>query len=284
MDDVDLEELRMLRARAYGPSADIRTDPAAQRRLNQLEAAARSAPPAVVSATPLGGAASGRPGPPPPLPPGLSTPTPARGTTTPARLAEPTVTVAGGAAAASSGPSARQRRTAPAAGPAPRRWFLSRGFAWLWLASLVAVGAVAAGVAFAAFWVAPVMRHVDAQQIATLSPDPDFPWIDALQSAAGDDSVGFTFHGLSLVQADTNLFGLGSAGSPCLVAYPTASATDDSISGPFFSGCAAGAFPATVQLTADTTMPAELLDAVGEGTALQFVLDGDRVGVFSDAK
>ena len=43
MDDETLIELRALRARAYGPDADIDADPAARARLAELESSARAA-------------------------------------------------------------------------------------------------------------------------------------------------------------------------------------------------------------------------------------------------
>ena len=259
MDDVDLEELRMLRARAYGPSADIHHDPAAQQRLNELEAATRMSRPLEVTPTAPVTESTHHPGPPPPLPADVRRPT---------RLAEPSVTVAGGAAAAS------HPRVAP------RRWFLSRGFAVLWLVSLVAVAAIAAGVAFAATWMAPVTRGTDARQIATLSPDPDFDWNQAFGGSSETMRGGYTFHGLSIVVSDAGFFASGSAASGCLLAYPSANVADDTVSGPVFTGCGAGPFPATVQLTVDNTLPPELHDAVGDDAALQFVLDGDKLGVF----
>src|SRR5688500_17890356 len=44
MDDHPVDELRMLRERAYGPDADIGLDPAALARLNELEGRAAAVP------------------------------------------------------------------------------------------------------------------------------------------------------------------------------------------------------------------------------------------------
>ena len=97
-------------------------------------------------------------------------------------MTEPTVTVAGASEAATA---------APDSATAPRRWLLSPGFALLWLLSLVAVAAVAAGVTFAATWIPQIAQHGDARQIATLSPDPAFDWPKAL----GDRSPDMTSDG-----------------------------------------------------------------------------------------
>jgi hypothetical protein len=68
----------------------------------------------------------------------------------------------------------------------------------------------------------------------------------------------------------------------------TSMITDEpnSFGGAIYNGCAAGKFPATVEILIDDenlqNLPDELLDAFPEGTALQFVLDGDEVIVLSD--
>lgn len=283
MDDDDLAELRMLRARAYGPSADIHGDVAALQRLSELEAVAHAPAsgnepasagrPGPASPTAPAGhsdrpapfeQATGpsHPGPPPPLPPDLR----------PALLSEPVVTLAGEEAAASF--------TRPRV--APRRWQLSRGFAVLWLVSLVAVAAVAAGAAFAATWIAPVSRAAGAgaHQIATLDPDPDFAWPAGVTDPG--DAAGFVFHGVSILSGGAAFFGIPD-GDTCLFAYTTDALGDDgSVRGPTHRGCSAGAFPAAVQFRVDETMPDELRGVVGDGTALQFVFDGGRLGVFAD--
>ncbi len=280
MDDADLDELRMLRARAYGPTGDIADDPRALRRLRELEAAAREtardARRAADTTSPVGGATAAseatvrddaplapHPGPPPPLPAGVPG----------VRLPAPTVIAVGGTVAASPTPPARF---------APRRWFLSRGLAVLWVVSLIAVAALAAGMAFAAEWIAPIARHGEVRQIATLSPDPDFSWPE--EFGALDTVMGFTFHGLTIGTTKTSLFTGTQTRSPCLIAFAAPVPGDTESLGRPFGGCGAGAFPATVQLVVDDTMPQDLRDVVPDGTALQFVLDGDRIGVFSDAR
>lgn len=54
------------------------------------------------------------------------------------------------------------------------------------------------------------------------------------------------------------------------------------MNGPLYYGCRTGAFPATFEVALDSSVPAELRAQFPEGGALQFVLHGDRIGVFWD--
>jgi hypothetical protein len=306
MDNADIEELRTLRARAYGPAPDIANDAAAVRRLAELETAARAARPrsatvnrdaaasATTSSTAAAAAAAATaaasvvpPGPPPPSPgrDASASPTapaapasPGSPMSQPTPLAEPIVVATDGAADCAQPNSA-------GAQAAPRRWLLSRGFAVLWGASLVAVAGVAAGLAFAATWVMPIAVHTDARQIATLTPVQGFEWPSQLLGNAGKNGNGYEFHGLTVISTETDIFS-GHTDRTCLVAVPSASLHSDSagITGPLVYGCGAGTFPATAQTVVTKEMPQELRDVVPVGSALQFILDGDRVGVYSDAK
>ncbi len=49
--------------------------------------------------------------------------------------------------------------------------------------------------------------------------------------------------------------------------------------GPVYSGCRVGSFPATIAVGVDSTSPLELR-AQFPGASLQFIKDGDRIGVF----
>jgi hypothetical protein len=274
----------MLRARAYGPSADIHDDPAALRRLRELEAqaappapsptshaAAPTVSPAPEAAPPVDESAASAPLPPLPTVPAATAAAHRRD-----RLTEPTVTIAGASEAAT---------PAPDGATAPRRWLLSPGFALLWLVSLIAVAAVAAGVTLAATWIAPIAQHADARQIATLSPDPAFDWPKALGDRNPDmASDGYAFHGLTVIRM-TQPFDGSDKPIDCLLAYVSGDADADAeyFPGPVYNGCGAGSFAPTVQLRVEKSMPAELKKVAPAGTSLQFVLDGDRIGVFSDA-
>jgi hypothetical protein len=50
-----------------------------------------------------------------------------------------------------------------------------------------------------------------------------------------------------------------------------------------YGACSIGAFPATAEIPIDGDTPDALIERYPAGTALQFVLDGDRVGVFLDS-
>jgi hypothetical protein len=254
MDDAGRDELRMLRARAYGPSADIEDDGAALRRLRELEARERSAR-TVVSAA---GADHAELPPRPPVPP------------PPAPRLPPVLPA---------GPT----NAGPVVPRTPRRrWLLSRGLAVLWVVSLVAVAAIAAGTAWASSWVARVVVHTDARQIATLDPDGDVKFPEGMFGDGRPDVIGYEFRGLTIMRAPRGLQPGGDA--PCLIAVASAGIEETGgIDGPLFSGCGAGGFPATVQFLVVPESPAELRSTLPVGSAIQFVLDGDRVGVFSDA-
>jgi hypothetical protein len=288
MDSVVRDELRMLRARAYGPSPDIEGDPTALHRLHALEAEERAAQAAeVVPAGPheTPAAAPGTPPAQPPLPPLTAM---AASRLAAARLTAPVV-VAAGAPPASAAPvvvaaGAPPTSAAPARMP-PRRWFLSRGLGMLWVASLVAVAAIATGTTFAAGWIAPIAVHVESRQIATLTPEPGFIWPDQLFGSAQSGALGFSFRGVTIMRAPRGMVSFG-VDAPCLIAVATAHLQDEGagIDGPIYSGCGAGSFPATLQFLIDPSSPAELRSTLPVGSAVQFVLDGDRLGVFSDAR
>ena len=57
--------------------------------------------------------------------------------------------------------------------------------------------------------------------------------------------------------------------------------TSWSISGLAYSACRLGAFPATVEMVVDSNAPEELRAAYPD-SALQFVKQGDQIGVFLD--
>ena len=79
--------------------------------------------------------------------------------------------------------------------------------------------------------------------------------------------------------------GFGGGGD-CFVATLTSDVPQEedvqggfSTSGPFYSGCRVGNFPATITIAIDSAVPPELRTQFPDG-ALQFVKDGDRIGVF----
>ncbi|MFH8251200.1 hypothetical protein ACH3VR_12590 [Microbacterium sp. B2969] len=242
MNEDALAELRRLRARAYGPAPDIHGDPAALRRLEELEARNRQVASVPADEAPVSDAPPSEPEPGPALEEHAEPAEPSRGF---------------------------------------RRWM-----PWLWLASLVTVGVLAAAWTFATaiVWFAPLQRDAAIAQVAVLTVDEAFD-APAVFGSPVADRVGFQdFDGLTAMTAEGGVMGAG-ADDTCLVVVPTASIDTeaDIYNGPIFVGCSAGAFPATVELLVTHDQPEGIRDRFPAGTALQFVLDGERVVVFSDA-
>ncbi|WP_396643319.1 hypothetical protein [Microbacterium sp.] len=268
MDDQLIDELRMLRTRAYGPDPDIHHDPSALARLQDLERLARG--PEIEQLPPK-----------PPLPPRTEPVV----EVAPLLSAEPTPDgVAHDEVAADS--IASESPVARAG-----TWSKKR-IAITWLASLaVAILVTATVTGF-------VSRRVqaDPREVAVLGIDAfaEWPGIFAnyteageLESGLPDGGVAFqAFHGLSFFRMENGMFAYGFDQS-CLLVVESAKIDSDSdgFNGAIFNGCAAGGFPATVELVVGTSnqeLPEELLEAFPEGTGLQFVLEGDEVVVLSD--
>lgn len=95
------------------------------------------------------------------------------------------------------------------------------------------------------------------------------------------------FHGLRVVKAN-DASSVSEPPGSCLIVYLEASITDpqsNSFSGPSFYGCSVGAFPAATQFRVATQgLPAELAAAFPTYPALQFIYDSthDEVVVFAD--
>lgn len=287
MDAVD-EELRTLRARAYGPHADIANDPVAAQRLHELEGlrAARraesmnadAASPVAVDVVPVDERM------PDELTPGLSdldalfpvVPELPSSTELPASPQLP---------ASAEHPVAAEETTTPQEPAGPRRY---RGRT-LWFAAATAA-ALSAGVTYAVVSFAPVSASSGAPQISTLAPTNAIE-VPVGFIGAAEDSPVFEFHGMTLFVGG-GFGGAAAPGAACLVALDTdqipAVADFDSsgwsIDGNVYSGCGVGAFPATVEVPITAEAPGDLTAAFPDGTALQFVLDGDRVGVFLDSE
>lgn len=288
MDAVD-EELRTLRARAYGPHADIANDPVAAQRLHELEGlraarraesmSADAASPVAVDVVPVDERM------PDELTPGLSAldalfpvvPEPPSSTELPASPQLP---------ASAEHPVAAEETTTPQEPAGPRRY--RRRALWI---TAVAAAALSAGVTYAVVSFAPVSASSGAPQISTLAPT------NAIEVPAGfmgavEDSPAFEFHGLTLFLSASGFNGPATPDAACLMVVtsdqiPAAEEfTADSwgVEGPIYSGCQVGVFPGTVEIPLTADAPNELRAAFPDGTALQFVLDGDRVGVFLDSE
>lgn len=165
------EELRALRARAYGPGADIHEDPVARERLRELEALVQE------QARDRADAAS---------PPAAEPDGPA-GSVAPEPEADRD--------------TAAEDATADTA--APRR--ISPGW---WAASVIAALAVGAAGAVAITAVSEGASR--AQVIASLPPEPEVPWPRFLGTELDDSTVFREFFGLTPVSAERQWAGPGS--------------------------------------------------------------------------
>ncbi|HKP07781.1 MAG TPA: hypothetical protein VJU58_11070 [Microbacterium sp.] len=270
MDAATLDELRTLRARAYGPSADIEDDPAALQRLHELEAR-RAQPaatlpeePAVADAAEMTPSTAGQP-------------------------PQPDVLLSDGGGEALISEATSEDEDAPAAGVGRRRKARRRpssGLVALWVLSVLGAAALAAGLTFSLTTVSPVSAASGVPQIDTLEPDP-FIELPAGWFGAGPSSLAFEYYGLTLFETPG---GYGGVGTDCFSVVPTeqlpepgADVNNWSMSGMYYTGCRVGAFPSTVEFILDSAAPQQLRDRFPSGTAVQFVFDGDRIGVFLDS-
>ncbi|MFF1539115.1 hypothetical protein ACFVWL_03525 [Microbacterium sp. NPDC058269] len=279
------EELRALRARAYGPTADIANDPAALRRLQQLEAMRQPRDAAGEGVASVRQTETVRqPDPVSPVQPGRGAMRSGGGV--PDERDEALDVFAGVVAE----PSAQ---VAPKEEPAERlaAWFTARTTRILWVVAILAAAAVSAAVTFALVKISPVAISSGAPQIATLESTSTLE-IPAGWMGAGPSSAVFDFYGLALVESAGGYYN-GSVGSNCLTVFRAdqVPAKDEfdvsegwSYDGPMYTGCAVGTFPATVEVPFDSNAPEELSERFPSGTALQFVYDGERVGVFLDSE
>ena len=245
VDDGSIAELRRLQLRAYAPDGDIQGDESALRRLEELEQLRLAA--ALTPAT--------------------------------------DAVVAGSAVDASAdrdedpespAESASAESLAPAGGHG-RRWW-----AFLWAASLIVVAAVVGGTALSVAPRAPLAAG--AHYVATLAEDPDFSWPRFLGDPQGEATGFRDYLGLTAVMVDGGLW--GARADKCLLLLSTEHVQPDteSYNGQIFSGCGAGAFPATVEMLVAADAPAPLRQRFPEGTGIQFVLDGSRIDVYADSE
>lgn len=214
MSDDVAEELRRLRARAYGPDADIRDDPDALRRLRELEGHAIDA--------------------------------------------------------AATGAQARDDRATPAGEPAVaasriRRPWWERHRALLWGASLLLAMLLGAASVSA-------QQSPGRERVAVLGVDADGQWPEQMWGPRPPDGITFEeYRGLTAI-ASARDFG-NRTSSTCLWVYDSTSVNFGLSAG----SCTAGSVPASATILVTAQAPRPLLEEFGEGTALEFVLDRDRV-------
>ncbi len=244
MDADQRDELRMLRARAFGPSSDIHEDPAALSRLSELEELART---------------SQRTEKPSPVSVG--------------EAEDPEVSTV-------DEPRVQEPDAPPEPSPPARDGLRTRA---LWVASLVATAAVAVAVTAATTPIISVPRPPDARLVGTIEIDESAGWPPMFGEPQSDSVVYEDFYGLTALRQGGSVFGQGD--TECVMIFETGPlrSPTDSYEGPSFYGCGAGAFPPRVPVLIQAGMPTELIVRFPVGTALEFVLDGERLGVFSDA-
>lgn len=243
------EELRRLRARAYGPGADISDDPAAYARLlalEDLERVERSEPAAVTTSSP-------------------STPS-----------VENASTIEG-------------EREAPAEEDAPRErppLLRSKRTVWAWALSLALVAALASAATTVGVGLVPVAASAGAPQVATLVEDPGAQTPSVFGQRTGDERAFADFYGVSAF-VGTAQIDASENRSSCIYLLDTDEVGQDGTTGFrgnfVYGGCGAGIFPATVQFIVADGMPDAFIERFPVGTSVQFVYDGENVGVFSDA-
>jgi hypothetical protein len=277
MDPQTSAELRVLRARAYGPAADIHDDPAALARLDELEA--RVAAPVITAGDEVAA----------PIPtadaawaadatvaPDLDGRAPDDGadSAVPAETARRATTSRSGEEPSGARSEAGAEHVEP---PAKPRWSRRR-LAVIWALSLVlAIAVTAAAVTF-------VTRRAgyDATVEAVLAEIPDF---DSPQSFFGGETRGFAeFYGL--VPLSTSSQWDDQRSTACLVLVSADDLYSDSTTSGFRGyatggGCEAGRFEAWAQVLVTVEMPEQLIDRYPVGTALRFVLEGDQITVLS---
>lgn len=253
MDENTVAELRMLRARAYAPNADIHEDPAALARLEELEQAIAAEK---------------------------------------ARLREPSVEASESEPRSADdsdvdAATEAEGRDAPELVPdadtdtePEREEALARsGRRILMLGAIVLIAAVltTAGLTYLAVRTA----QADPRTVATLSADP----AREIPEELGRGTVYQAFAGLSPVVMEP--YWMGPPGTKCLAIVPSSSLVSPSTYEEVaMSSCEAGSFPAAVQLTVTDSgrLPNELRERFPQGTSLQFVLEDSSVVVLSDAK
>jgi hypothetical protein len=244
-------ELRDLRRRAYAVDGDIERDPAALARLSELEAAARPTAALTVAES----AAE-------PLAVPLAEPAEDSAESIAEPTDEPTAPLVG-----------ERTRTRTRARRRPR-------LVLVWAATLVAALVVGA----AATWgsVRLVARAGGADQVAVLEEDPSFEMPPMFDDVRTEDVVGYRdFYGITAVTGVGTLLGSGSETDACLLLMRTVDVDRESIGWSGMSyGCGVGEFAATAQFRVDLSSPKELRERFADGTPLQFVFDGERLGVY----
>lgn len=292
MDAAAEAELRELRARAYGPHADIGTDPAALRRLQELESMRAAA-----SARRGGGSAtldevSDRPG----IARDRSDPSDERA------VAELRVVLPAADVSRASDELIERLDDASfwddsdaaeeQADPTDWRARFVRWRTPLWVASVVASAALTGTMTFALASIPPVSSSAGAPQIDTLSLSNAgvIPpgWFGAEKDAMSAEFYGLTVFVTPIWSSESGDRSsedrcINVVGDDQLPEWRDYNESSWGFEGQMYSGCGRGVFPATAEVPLDGFAPDELRERYPSGTTLQFVLHGDSVGVFLDS-
>lgn len=251
----DESELARLRARAYGPHADISDDPRAVARLAELEEVDRRAR--------------------------ATRTAPAPGPSAPAQATDaedlPAPGTGGEPDRADDGVRARRRWSVP---------IRSRRAVWAWALTIAVVAAASSAVTAASLDIVPVSSSAGVPQIATLTPDVGRALPGAFGPLSSDARAYPDFYGMTAFVSYAQ-FGPEGERNACIFLVPTDTLDkleEGGYSAGFSeSGCGAGVFPAAVQFVVNSLEPAEFVARFPPGSSVQFIFDGENLGVFSDA-
>ncbi|GAA3627271.1 hypothetical protein GCM10022200_07110 [Microbacterium awajiense] len=240
-------ELAALRSRAYGPGADIASDPAALARLRELEELARGDEPAEQTVIEEQVAAAQHP------PDEDDAPAPRiRRDPEPEPAAQSGADVSGAEAADAPGSPAPPRRTPP----------------WVWAVAGLAVGAIAGG-AVTASVLAANSERADAVLARTTDGVDSGPWEDRLQYWGLEPDSLQAYEPFDAMGVWT---ARGSEQSRCLVL----SYQDEAV----MASCADAGFDPVFDFTIDEDMPISFSDDLEPGTVVRFVARPDTVEVW----
>lgn len=260
------DELRALRARAYGRDADIDGDPAAIARLRALEA--QAAPAALVVTAPVREVPVVSVVPAPPVEEAATDAAPDEF----GRSGELPRT---GELPAIDAENAEPEHPSPSR---PRTLFTPRPSApWLWLG--------AACIALAAFGSAVVVsavRSADPRLVAEIAVDPDASWPESFGEKGPDAALFEEFAGLTIARG-VEWLSFDESDAMCIVAIDTEELLGDSGGFQIAAwGCDAGSFPPVIRIEVTSAQPQALRDRFGDGTGLELIMRGDHIEVFAD--
>ncbi|CAL4858731.1 hypothetical protein [Microbacterium sp. MM2322] len=261
MDDALDDELRALQARAYGPGEGL-DDPAARRRLDELEARARTerGRPGVIAAVPG------------------TQPKPAEGPASPPMPPPPAPTLPATVAA-------DLRATRADGEPQMRRRRVLAGLVWagsLAMVATLAVGVTAAVSTRSTAAEATSPSGIETTHVTTLAVDRDRAWPEVLSAPPEDAQIFAALAGVTPIVAHYDTGDNGRA--RCLQILPDeawSASPEDGWSGAWYTSCAAEPFAPASSLIVSTSTPTALRERFPIGTRLQFVLGDGVVEVYS---